>query len=88
MRARNARQPQPSPEMPVRITEDGTGTPVAMRSFGTWVEVETVESERHTRGLMMGDHQVVKSHYVLVLADGSRVEVFKNHVTGGWHTRG
>ena len=71
--------------IPVRVMEDGGGTPKHLRLNGIWISVETVESAHDDKQRMVGGEQVVKTQYKLALADGSRLMVLKNHVTGGWY---
>ena len=88
MRSRNIRHPHSTPDMPVRVEENADGRPTALTFLGRRIEVRAVESERETRGLMMGKDQVVKAHYQLRLVDGTQAKVFKNLVTGGWYLQG
>ncbi len=71
--------------MPIRAVEDGGGAPKHLKLHGRWISVERVESVLDVRQNMIAGEQVVKTQYKLALADGSRLMVFKNHVTGGWY---
>ncbi len=71
--------------MPVRVMEDDGGAPKHLKLHGRWISVECVESVLDVRQNMIAGEQVVKTQYKLALADGSRLMVLKNHVTGGWY---
>ena len=70
--------------IPIKAVEDGQGRPAALRLLDGWTKVVSLESARDEWGTILAAECVVKSHYQLVVSDGSRVLVFKNHVTGGW----
>ena len=72
---------------PVQVEEDPGGIPVSVRMYGWWATVASVEARQDVMGSMMGEERVVKTCFEVVLANGGRVEVFRNHVTGSWYHR-
>ena len=73
--------------IPIRVREDCQGKPEALGLLDGWTNVMSVESVCDEWGTVLAAECVVKSHYQLLVSDGSRVRVFKNQVTGGWYKK-
>ena len=83
-RKRSTKESRRAHTMPIKVVEDFQGRPKALALVDGWKTVVSVESTRDESGTVLAAECVVKSHYQLVVSDGYRVRVLKNHITGDW----
>ena len=71
--------------MPCKVQENAEQRPVAVTLFGQQLEVESIEERWEDEEDWWKDNPLVRVTYQVVLADGRRLTIFKNMLTGGWY---